>query len=287
MRVCMHVCMCTCMRVCASARACMCVQAHARVCVSSSIGGRSPAGQSSSHATRPLPHRLPASVGTRFGCGPGSQVYGECLKVVPHKQFTFSKLWLMAAHFEVPLSRATNFCARSLMRCPCISRLPRGRILTSHPQVADCIMLLHRDVAPRWHHSVGSVPTCKKNPPTCLLILPFRLVGIGRLGCWFSHRCFMCCMSGATKEPRWCACNPRPCDRCGAHGQDLQGIHRARAAARQHGPLPHHLREVRTQPRMHTGHQARTPWRACMPAREHGIAHQVLGACPCKLLRME
>jgi crooked neck len=29
------------------------------------------------------------------------QVYSECLKVVPHKKFTFSKLWVMAAHFEV------------------------------------------------------------------------------------------------------------------------------------------------------------------------------------------
>jgi crooked neck len=29
------------------------------------------------------------------------QVYKECIKVIPHKQFSFSKIWIMYANFEV------------------------------------------------------------------------------------------------------------------------------------------------------------------------------------------
>ena len=29
------------------------------------------------------------------------QIYNECLKLIPHKQFTFAKIWLLKAHFEV------------------------------------------------------------------------------------------------------------------------------------------------------------------------------------------
>ena len=31
-------------------------------------------------------------------------VYRECLRLIPHKEFTFGKIWLMAAQLEVPLS---------------------------------------------------------------------------------------------------------------------------------------------------------------------------------------
>ena len=29
------------------------------------------------------------------------QIYNECLNLIPHKQFTFAKIWLLKAHFEV------------------------------------------------------------------------------------------------------------------------------------------------------------------------------------------
>ena len=29
------------------------------------------------------------------------QIYAECLKLIPHKKFTFAKIWLLKAHFEV------------------------------------------------------------------------------------------------------------------------------------------------------------------------------------------
>ena len=41
------------------------------------------------------------------------QIYTECLKLIPHKQFTFAKLWLLAAEFEVRQSRLTP--ARKLL----------------------------------------------------------------------------------------------------------------------------------------------------------------------------
>ena len=29
------------------------------------------------------------------------QVYQACLDLIPHKRFTFSKVWIMFAHFEI------------------------------------------------------------------------------------------------------------------------------------------------------------------------------------------
>lgn len=40
-------------------------------------------------------------------------VYKICLQVIPHKKFTFSKIWLMFAHFEVRQFRLTD--ARKIM----------------------------------------------------------------------------------------------------------------------------------------------------------------------------
>ena len=33
------------------------------------------------------------------------EVYRECLKLVPHKSFSFSKIWVMAANFEIRAKR--------------------------------------------------------------------------------------------------------------------------------------------------------------------------------------
>ncbi|KAF2639764.1 TPR-like protein [Massarina eburnea CBS 473.64] len=49
------------------------------------------------------------------------QIYQECLKLLPHKRFTFAKVWLMAAHFEVrqnQLTAARKLLGRSIGMCP-------------------------------------------------------------------------------------------------------------------------------------------------------------------------
>jgi len=58
------------------------------------------------------------------------QVYGECLKLIPHKKFTFAKVWLMKAQFEVrqmQLQSARKTLGQSLGLCP-KDRLFRGYI---------------------------------------------------------------------------------------------------------------------------------------------------------------
>jgi len=36
------------------------------------------------------------------------QVYEACLQLIPHKKFTFAKVWLMYAHFEVRQKNLTQ-----------------------------------------------------------------------------------------------------------------------------------------------------------------------------------
>lgn len=49
------------------------------------------------------------------------QIYEECLKLVPHKKFTFAKIWLMKAEFEIrqqQLSIARKTLGRAIGMCP-------------------------------------------------------------------------------------------------------------------------------------------------------------------------
>jgi len=49
------------------------------------------------------------------------QVYQACLKVIPHKQFTFAKIWLLMAQFEVrqkDLAGARQLLGRAIGMCP-------------------------------------------------------------------------------------------------------------------------------------------------------------------------
>lgn len=58
------------------------------------------------------------------------QVYKTCLEVIPHKTFTFSKIWLMYAQFEVRyknLSKARKALGQAIGRCP-RDKLFRGYI---------------------------------------------------------------------------------------------------------------------------------------------------------------
>ena len=52
------------------------------------------------------------------------QVYDSCLKLIPHRVFTFAKMWLMFAHFEVRqknLPSARKVLGSSLGKCPKVS----------------------------------------------------------------------------------------------------------------------------------------------------------------------
>lgn len=49
------------------------------------------------------------------------QIYNECLKLIPHKQFTFGKIWLLKAHFEVRqlnLGAARTTLGLAIGMCP-------------------------------------------------------------------------------------------------------------------------------------------------------------------------
>jgi crooked neck len=58
------------------------------------------------------------------------QIYQECIRLLPHKRFTFAKVWLQAAHFEIrqgQLSTARKYLGQSIGMCP-KDRLFRGYI---------------------------------------------------------------------------------------------------------------------------------------------------------------
>jgi len=49
------------------------------------------------------------------------QIYNECLKIIPHKQFTFAKIWLLKAHFEIRqmnLTAARKTLGQAVGMCP-------------------------------------------------------------------------------------------------------------------------------------------------------------------------
>ena len=49
------------------------------------------------------------------------QVYDSCLKLIPHRNFTFAKMWLLYAHFEVRqknLQLARKILGTAIGKCP-------------------------------------------------------------------------------------------------------------------------------------------------------------------------
>jgi crooked neck len=58
------------------------------------------------------------------------QIYQECLKLIPHKKFTFAKIWLMKAHFEIrqmQIQAARKTLGHAIGMCP-KDRLFKGYI---------------------------------------------------------------------------------------------------------------------------------------------------------------
>jgi crooked neck len=50
-----------------------------------------------------------------------AQIYQECLKIIPHKRFTFAKIWLMKAHFHIrrsQLQEARKTLGQAIGMCP-------------------------------------------------------------------------------------------------------------------------------------------------------------------------
>lgn len=49
-------------------------------------------------------------------------VYDACLSTIPHRKFTFAKIWLLAAQFEIrqrALGRARKILVRGFTQCHC------------------------------------------------------------------------------------------------------------------------------------------------------------------------
>ncbi|KAI9594755.1 hypothetical protein BDF19DRAFT_471519 [Syncephalis fuscata] len=57
------------------------------------------------------------------------QVYQECIRLIPHKQFTFAKIWLLAARFEI---RRLNITAARKMLGIGIGKAPKHRLFKGY-----------------------------------------------------------------------------------------------------------------------------------------------------------
>uniref|UniRef100_A0A8I6XRK5 Pre-mRNA-splicing factor Syf1/CRNKL1-like C-terminal HAT-repeats domain-containing protein n=1 Tax=Hordeum vulgare subsp. vulgare TaxID=112509 RepID=A0A8I6XRK5_HORVV len=60
------------------------------------------------------------------------EVYRACLKLVPHKKFTFAKLWLMAAQFEI---RQKNMKAARRILGNAIGMAPQGKLFKEYIEI--------------------------------------------------------------------------------------------------------------------------------------------------------
>mmetsp|Transcript_35189 Transcript_35189/g.67252 ORF Transcript_35189/g.67252 Transcript_35189/m.67252 type:complete len:729 (-) Transcript_35189:192-2378(-) len=85
------------------------------------------------------------------------EVYRECLKLVPHKQFSFSKVWLMAAQFEIRQKRLP--AARQILGMA-IGMAPKAKIFKTYIEI---------------ELQLGNIERCRTlyekflewNPPNC------------------------------------------------------------------------------------------------------------------------
>uniref|UniRef100_A0A8R7QDT5 Pre-mRNA-splicing factor Syf1/CRNKL1-like C-terminal HAT-repeats domain-containing protein n=2 Tax=Triticum urartu TaxID=4572 RepID=A0A8R7QDT5_TRIUA len=60
------------------------------------------------------------------------EVYRACLKLIPHKEFTFAKLWLMAAQFEI---RQKNMKAARRILGNAIGMVPKGKLFKQYIEI--------------------------------------------------------------------------------------------------------------------------------------------------------
>ncbi|KAJ5589151.1 hypothetical protein N7537_011829 [Penicillium hordei] len=84
-----------------------------------------------------------------------SQIYQECLRIIPHKKFTFGKVWLMKAHFEVrqmQLQAARKTLGQAIGMCP-KDKIFRGYIDMEHRmyEFGRCRTLFQKQI--EWNPS--------------------------------------------------------------------------------------------------------------------------------------
>lgn len=79
------------------------------------------------------------------------QVYSECLKLIPHKKFTFAKIWLMKAQFEI---RQMNLQAARKTLGQAIGMCPKDKLFKGYIELelklfefARCRMLYEKRIA--------------------------------------------------------------------------------------------------------------------------------------------
>ncbi|CAN6328224.1 unnamed protein product [Urochloa humidicola] len=60
------------------------------------------------------------------------EVYKECLRLIPHKKFTFAKMWLMAAQFEI---RQRDLKAARQILGNAIGMAPKGKIFKKYIEI--------------------------------------------------------------------------------------------------------------------------------------------------------
>jgi crooked neck len=85
------------------------------------------------------------------------QIYQECLKIIPHKKFTFAKVWLMKAQFEVrqmQLQAARKTLGQAIGMCP-KDKLFRGYIEIEQRlfEFARCRTLFEKQI--EWNPSIS------------------------------------------------------------------------------------------------------------------------------------
>ena len=59
-------------------------------------------------------------------------VYKKCLEVIPHKQFTFAKIWLLYANFEI---RAKNLGAARRALGTAIGKSPKDKLFKGYIEI--------------------------------------------------------------------------------------------------------------------------------------------------------
>ncbi|EFJ15431.1 hypothetical protein SELMODRAFT_442275 [Selaginella moellendorffii] len=68
-------------------------------------------------------------------------VYSACLGIIPHKKFTFAKLWLMAAKFEI---RQKNLTAARTILGNAIGKAPKDKIFKTYIEIELQLGNMHR-----------------------------------------------------------------------------------------------------------------------------------------------
>jgi crooked neck len=64
------------------------------------------------------------------------EVYRECLKLIPHKKFSFAKMWLMAAQFEI---RQKDLKAMRQILGSAIGMAPKDKVFALNPHQCQAV----------------------------------------------------------------------------------------------------------------------------------------------------